>query len=99
MLHYDQRQYQLMAELLDNLERRTIGLKKAIPDLEGLLWSLKDVKKPWKDSFYKQWAVLEDVYASALDKGFKELPEDYQKLTDDAIRNMKGLVVQVLLRP
>ena len=84
----------MMFELLKAFDQRDRGLRKIIADLEALLGSLQHADRGWKDSFYEQWAILEDVYADALDRGFQQLPPDYQKLVDDAVQNMRRLVQQ-----
>ncbi|MGC8559146.1 MAG: hypothetical protein ACP5O1_00530 [Phycisphaerae bacterium] len=92
MSDYDRRQFKMMLSILDAFDDRAIGLRKAIDDLEALYRSLEDTPKAWKSLFYKQWAIMEEVYAGALDKGYKQLPPDYQKLIEDAIQNLRRLV-------
>ena len=92
MSDYDRRQYKMMLELLNAFDARIVGLHKIIADLEALLLLLQDTDKVWRNEFYKQWAMLEDVYADALDKGFKQLPPDPQKLVEDAIQGLRQLV-------
>ena len=56
-----------MAEKIIAFERRDFPLNWLISDLEGLLCVLQDALADWKASFYGEWAVLENVYASVLD--------------------------------
>lgn len=81
-----------MLELLNAFDARDVGLHKIITDLEALLLLLQDTDKAWRNEFHKQWAMLEDVYADALDKGFKQLPPDSQKLVEDAAQRLRQLV-------
>jgi hypothetical protein len=92
MSDYDQRQYKLMLELLKAFDKRSLGLRKLIADLEALLVCLQDTDEEWKESFHKQWGRLEDVYADALDKGYKQLPQDDQTRVEDAIYHLQQLV-------
>ena len=92
MSDYDRRQYKMMLELLNAFDARSVGLEKIIADLEALLRLLEDTDKVWKRAFHKQWVVLEEVYAVALDRGLKQLPPDSQKLVEDATQGLRQLV-------
>ena len=92
MSDYDQRQYSMMLRLLKAFDTRSVGLGKLIVDLEALLGCLQDTEKAWKNSFYRQWGMLEDVYADALDKGLEQLPPDSENLIEDDIQNLRRLV-------
>lgn len=92
---YDSRQYRLMLDLLNEFDARSVGLRKVITDLEALLGSLKNADTEWKSSFYSHWAILEDVYADALDKGWTQLPSARQAMVEGAASSLRRLVEQI----
>jgi hypothetical protein len=92
MSDYNNRQYHLMLEQLHDFETKRIDLKHLINGLESLLECLEKVAPDWRSNFQHHWGVLEDVYADALDRGYKELPETSNKLLVEAVRNLKIMV-------
>jgi len=97
MSDYDNRQYRLMVERIDQFEKKSIGLRHLITDLEALLCVLQEADQNWKSAFHKQWAVIEEVYAVVLDRKLKEVPQEYWKLIDDAVSTMKQLLTEVVV--
>lgn len=89
---YDQRQYEQMLLILRSYQAGQLGLGRAIADLEALQSCLQVAQDAWKKSFQSEWGVLEDVYASMLDKGLDELPLDLQNLVNIAVTQLQGLV-------
>ena len=96
MSDYDNRQYSLMIEQIKQFESKRIDLKHLISGLESLLCALEQPDKKWKDTFQSEWGVLEEVYADALDKGYKRFPDTHEKLVEKAVRNLKATVEAVL---
>ena len=96
MSDYDNRQYGLMLEQINQFEAKRIDLKHLINGLESLLCALEQADKKWKDAFHSEWGVLEEVYADALDKGYKRLPDTHEKLVERAVCNLKAMVEAVL---
>lgn len=92
MSDYDSRRFRLMLSVLGAFDERAIGLGKAIADLEVLFRSLRDTAEAWTGVFYKQWAILEEIYAVALDRGFSQLPPGDQKLVEGVMRTLRQLV-------
>jgi hypothetical protein len=92
MSDYDKRQYGLMLEQIKQFEAKQIDLKHLIAGLESLLCVLEQADKKWKDTFQSEWGVLEEVYADALDKGYKSLPTTHEKLIEKAVHNLKAMV-------
>ncbi len=61
MSEYDQRQYRLMLDALDQFEKGRIPIDVLVNDLEGLLAVLEEVLPAWKNEFQKYWAGLDDA--------------------------------------
>jgi hypothetical protein len=92
MTDYNTRQLNLMLRNLDAIDNRTVNLGNIKARLEGLLNALEDVEKHWRNAFFKQWGVLEDVYADALDQNLQEIPIEHMTLVNDAIREIRKLI-------
>jgi hypothetical protein len=94
MSEYDSRQYHRMLEQLRDFESKRIDLKHLIGGLDALLCALEEAEANWKSEFQRQWGVLEEVYAVALDRKKELMAEDW-KLIETAIQTMKRLLAQV----
>ena len=81
-----------MAERIVQFEQERIGLGRMVDDLDALLCALDSPDANWKAAFRKNWGVLEEVRAVALDNDLKRIPPDYQTLIDNAINEMKQLL-------
>src|SRR5215212_2967614 len=89
---YDQRQYNRMLDLLEAYERKHISLGTLIGNLEALLESLERVSANWPNSFLREWGVLEEIYAVALDQGATRLEDQDLQLIGDTTAKLKNLV-------
>jgi hypothetical protein len=96
MADYDNRQYHLMLDQLNDFESKRINLKHLIGGLESLLGCLEEPAPDWKSGFQRQWGILEDVYAEAVDRGNMDLPEAHKKLLAEAVYNLKRMVQDAL---
>ena len=83
----------MLAQIQDFKSKR-IDLKHLINGFDSLLCALEEVDGGWKPDVQKQWGVLEDVYASALDKNRELNSEDWKQI-EIAVEKMKQLVSQV----
>jgi len=83
-----------MLHVLRSYEAGQLGLGRAVADLEALLSCLEGEYEIWKKSFRRQWAVLEHVYASMLDKGLDVVPSDLQALIDAAVAALQRLATE-----
>ena len=92
---HNERQYRKMLEVLQRYEAGEGGLHRTIADLEALLLSLETPEETWKKSFYREWAVLEDLHASLLDEGLEKLPPDLNATVEQAVVAMRGLIARV----
>lgn len=96
MSNYDNRQFSLMLEQLNQFESKRIDLKHLINGLESLLCMLEGADANWKSAFQSIWGVLEEVYADILDRGYKEMPDSHQKLVEQSVRDLKAMVEAAL---
>ena len=65
---FDQRQFASMAEHLRRYEHGEADLGSLIAGLEALLLCLEGADENWKAAFRREWGILEEVYAVALDR-------------------------------
>jgi hypothetical protein len=65
-----------------------IGLATLIADLDFLIESFESVAPGWKQSLRRQWGILEEVYAVALDRGIAPLDLESEALVDRALRGL-----------
>ncbi len=91
----DQQQYRLIKEYLQEFENGQLKLGRLINLLEGLIGSLQEVDKEWKDTFQSEWWTLEQVYAVARDRQEAKLSLESQNLVIEAIENMKHLLKEI----
>jgi hypothetical protein len=92
MSSYNIRQLDLMLDRLTAFDRGAIPFGKLISDLDALLSALENKDEDWTNSFLKQWAILEDIYAYALDKNLKEPPDEDKDLIGKAINELRELI-------
>jgi hypothetical protein len=89
------RHCRMMAEMIDDFENYKITLRRFIDELSGVT-SFIEEDRDWHDRLVSQWGAMEDVYASALDKGMKELPPEYAAQIWQAIDRLKELIAAKL---
>jgi hypothetical protein len=98
---YDQRQYRLMADLLERFEERKTDLPSLVVGLKTLLAVLEAPDEAWKNDFRREWAALEIVLAVALDHLEQGLIQDVGAIINDptkqvrikqAVNNLKKLL-------
>ncbi|MDE5088409.1 MAG: hypothetical protein O4805_15240 [Trichodesmium sp. St16_bin2-tuft] len=90
----DDRQYQLINSYIKEFEEGKLNLRSLIQTLSELLESLTTTDLKWKDAFQSEWWTLEQVYAVAIDRGEAKLGLESQDLVEEAIGNMKHLLVK-----
>jgi hypothetical protein len=69
MNDYDARQYEQMEAQISAYESGTVRLHELIASLEALMDCLQQPDQEWLKEFRKHWAVLEQAYAVASDRG------------------------------
>jgi hypothetical protein len=71
MTDFDARQYLQMKNQIANYEHGAIQLYQLIGNLEALTDLLEERDVAWLKEFRRYWAMLEESYAVALDRGEK----------------------------
>jgi hypothetical protein len=94
MSDYDNRQYRLMLDQIEDFKSNRIDLKHLINGLESLLCVLEKPDADWKTKFRKKWGVLEEVYAVALDQK-SDLTQNDWNLVNAAVEELRQLLTQV----
>lgn len=95
MHEYDKRQYQLMADSIKAFDDGKLKFHSLISILEGLIDHLQEADREWKDDFLSEWFTLEVGYAVASSRGETRLSPESQKLAEEAIENLKTLLLEV----
>ena len=84
---YDQRQLKLMALKILEYKQGLISLKVLIDDLRSLLGCLKSISIEWRERFYNEWFVLEEIYAVTLYR--QESLSNYVGEIQEVIKKLK----------
>lgn len=100
---YNQRQYQLMAKFLDEVDYSDVkGLGQLVDSLSALLGALEEPEEVWEADFISTWATLELIYAVAR-VNYEEAPDDFTNelsvedinLAEEAVKQLKEMVKAV----
>jgi hypothetical protein len=75
-----------MKERLFLYERDEIQLRTLIADLDFLIEAFESVDQAWRESLRKEWSILEEVNAIALDRGVTDLDLESERLVDRAVQ-------------
>jgi hypothetical protein len=70
----------------------TVGIDKAISDLEALLYALEEAPEEWRRSFQEEWGALEISYALALEANDPVLPDASAPDLREAAERMLAMV-------
>ncbi len=89
---FDRRQLNQMRNLIDLLQKRQVGISKFVSDQWALVEMLQSVDKKWKDDYFSLVNVIENIYATALDRGQQQMdPDDVGTIAD----TLKEMVVSL----
>ena len=100
---YNQRQYQLMAKFLDEIDYSDVkGLGQLVDSLSALVGVLEEPDEVWEADFISAWATLEEIYADAR-VSYEDAPDDFTNelsvedinLAEEAVRQLKEMVKAV----
>jgi hypothetical protein len=91
---YDLRQVVLMEEQLNQFEDGKITLSHIISGLKSLQNCLTTTSADWRRDFIGEWWNLEQIYAVALDRKRTELSSDERAVINQAIVNLRALVIR-----
>jgi hypothetical protein len=89
---HDDRQIALMRERLSLYERGEMRLATLVGDLDFLIGSLESVDDSVRESLRREWSILEEVSAVALDRGIMKLDSESELLVARAVRALRKLV-------
>ncbi len=76
---------EMMLGVIQKFLRGSITLRAMTLELEDLYLSLDVVEEQWGHLFYKEWAVLNDAYSVAADRGLSEHSEPFASHVQCAI--------------
>ena len=99
MSEFDQRQYRLMLNDLNEFRSGKIQIDALINNLEGLLNALTEGGEGWKKSFLRLWGQLEDARAYALFRDSEALDADSTQRVYAAVEHLKLLVLERMHDP
>lgn len=85
---FDRRQLNQMRNLIDLLQKRQVGISKFVSDQWALVEMLQFVDKKWKDDYFSLVNVIENIYATALDRGQQQMDPDDVRTIADTLKEM-----------
>ena len=93
---YNQRQYQLMAKFLNEIDYSDVkGLGQLVDSLSALVGVLKEPDEVWETDFISAWWTLEQIYAGAR-VSYEDAPDDFtNELSVESINLVKEAVEQL----
>lgn len=92
MSEYNRRQVDLLLSFLHAYEAGGISLSFLVSRVEALIDVIEfSGKEELRREFLRHWAVLEHIYAHALDKNVSELSIDYKLKIDRAVIELRNL--------
>ncbi|MBR7715687.1 hypothetical protein [Acinetobacter nosocomialis] len=91
---HNERQYNLMLDMIFEFKKEKIGIKQLILSLKSLCNTLESVPESWKNSFNEEWFTLETVYALALDRQEESLDKKFI-LTSEEINIINNTLVNL----
>lgn len=89
---FDRRQLSIMLETIRQFRDGEINIAQLINNLESLLDVLRDIPDPWRNAFRSKWAVLEQIYAVALDEGVRFLDAKRSQEVEVALEDISAMV-------
>ena len=100
---YNQRQYQLMAKCLNEIDYSDVkGLGQLVDSLLPLVGVLEEPDEAWEADFISTWGTLDEIYAVAVVNN-EEAPDDFTNelsvesinLVEEAVKQLKEMVKAV----
>lgn len=92
---HDQRQYAHMRESISafsNSEFTLQTLHAVISSLEFFLQALEVKDTEWQNKFYREWGVLDEVYAISLDENLSQVRPENIQLIRRSIANIQAII-------
>lgn len=97
---YNQRQYTLMKQIIDefNYSKDNYHLFGSMVErLQALIDCLEDISNDKKNEFWSVWGILEEVYADHENSGIQEFDERDKQLVTFALASFKKIITSVSL--
>ena len=100
---YNQRQYQLMAKFLDEIDYSDVkGLGQLVNSLLALVGALEEPDEVWEADFISTWGTLDEIWAVAC-VSYEHDPDDFTNelsvesinLAEEAVKQLKEMVKAV----
>ena len=89
------RQLALLRNRLLCYESGNLPLATLIAEVDFLIEALEEVGAEQRSELRRQWSVLEEIYADALDRGECELCDESDKLADRTVEKLTQLVTEI----
>ncbi|MGH2731876.1 MAG: hypothetical protein ACRDJG_02850 [Actinomycetota bacterium] len=83
--------YFRILEAIQDFEAGEVELGDLVTRLEKLINSFEGVSQETVDRFLAEWGVLEDIYAFALDQGWKRLEREDMDLIEKSLLRLSAL--------
>jgi hypothetical protein len=90
MTHFHERQLIRLVERLDLFKEGVISLSVLVSDADFLLRALEDVDKRFFEDLRKEWAVLEEVWAVAVDSNGGVVDRQGELLVQSAVAALRA---------
>ncbi|MHB8884745.1 MAG: hypothetical protein ACYC5H_06610 [Methylovirgula sp.] len=91
---FNQRQLELMIQLIDGFNNGNVTLSDLSFSLEGLLNILENVTDKWRQEFLHEWGKIEDARADLQFRSAIIVDTDTKQRVRDAGENIKNLILR-----
>ncbi|ENU43382.1 hypothetical protein [Acinetobacter seifertii] len=91
---HNERQYNLMLEIISDFKKEKIGIKQLILSLKSLFNALESIPETWRNSFNEEWFTIETIYALALERQEESLDKKFI-LTSEEINIINNTLVNL----
>ncbi|MEM1223523.1 MAG: hypothetical protein AAGH40_12270 [Verrucomicrobiota bacterium] len=81
-----------MKELILSYQGRAIPLHHLSAQLNSLMNILISVDPGFKNSLFREWMVIEEINALALDSGKEDVMEEHKTILDGSLRKLLTLL-------
>jgi hypothetical protein len=95
MNNYDQRQYEVMKQLVSAAKNGTLNINRFISDMESLLALLEEPNPEWKKRFRREWANIDTTYAVAASRDPYEMKDQERARIKSYLSQMESLLDQI----
>ncbi len=89
---FDQRQLNQMRIQIELVQKRQVGISKFVSDQWALVEMLQSIEQKWKNEYFSLVNIIEDLYATSLDKGKQQIDENDVQIIDETLKKMLSLL-------